>query len=49
MLFRSDEIEELYRNSEAANMLYPEDVERILFASGDETDADNDIDITTIN
>jgi hypothetical protein len=46
--YTPDEIDELYRNSPAANMLYVEDVESIVFASGDETDADEDIDLTTI-
>ena len=46
--YTPDEVEELYKNSPAANMLYIEDVEKILFASGDDTDSDEDIDLTTI-
>ena len=47
--YTPDELEELYKNSPAANMLYVEDVESMVFASGDDTDADEDMDLTTIN
>lgn len=46
--YTPDEIEELYKKSPAANMCYIEDLERILFAGGDETDSDEDISLTTI-
>ena len=46
--YTMDEIIELYKNSEAVNMLYIEDIENLVLSSGDMLDVESDIDITKI-
>ena len=46
--YTMDEIIELYKNSEAVNMLYIEDIENLVLSSGDMLDIESDIDITKI-
>ena len=44
-----NEVVELFKNSNAANMLYLEDIENLVMSSGDDIDLDSDIDITKLD